>query len=84
MVFDMKGEYDFKEQFDAEISILSLAPYEDLKPSKSKLIGGYGKYINQFEASDTKTAVTPLSKMNVVFGPEVIVFSDGLKPAAPE
>lgn len=80
----IKGALIFKDQFGADIAHINLSLDEDVAPNSSRAITGYGKDINQFEASDTKLAVTPLSKMHVVFEPAMIVFGDGTKIAAPE
>ena len=83
-VSGIKGSLIFKDQFGTEITSMNLSLDEDVAPNASRSISGYGKDINQFEDSDTKLAVTPLSKMHVTFEPQMIVFGDGTKLEAPE
>jgi hypothetical protein len=80
----IKGAFVFKDQFGEEISTMRLSLDEDVLANATRSIGNYGKDINQFEASDTKLSVTPLSKMHVAFVPEMIVFTDGSKLSAPD
>ena len=83
-VSGVKGRLVFKDQFGSDITGMTLSLDEDITPNSARSINGYGKDINQFEDSDTKLAVTPLSKMKVTFEPEMVVFADGTKMEAPE
>jgi hypothetical protein len=80
----IKGQLVFNDQFGTEITRINLSLDEDVGPNASRTISGYGKDINQFEAADTKLANTPLSKMHVTFDPDMIVYADGSKLAAPD
>lgn len=80
----IKGTVVFKDQFGANIERMSLSMDEDIAPKRSRTITGYGKDINQFEANDTKLAVTPLAKMHVTFEPQIINFADGSTLSAPD
>jgi hypothetical protein len=78
-VSGVRGHLVFKDQFSRDITGISLPLDEDIPPSSTRSISEYGKDINPCEDSDTKLAVTPLSKMKVTFEPEMVVFADETK-----
>jgi hypothetical protein len=80
----IKGVFIFNDQFNTEITKISMSLDEDVGPNASRTISGYGKDLNQFEDSDVKLSNTPLSKMHVVFEPSMIVYADGSNLSAPE
>lgn len=79
----VKGRLQFNDMFGTEIKSIGLSIDETVKAGQMFATSEYGMDVNQFEDGDTKLALTDLSKMKVIWHPEMVVFSDGTKMEAP-
>ncbi len=79
----VKGSFQFDDMFGTAIKAINLSMDDPIKAGQVFSTSAYSFELNQFESSDNQLAQTDLAKMKVVFHPEVIVFADGTKMAAP-